>query len=84
MLDPYILKSHPKYMDSQLKEFFPNLTQGRRQFIIRKCMDFFKRSPHEVFGSGFHKEKIIKEGEYYKVFRFKLKRRNIVVGYSVG
>lgn len=84
MLDPYILKSHVAIMEQQLKEDFPKLTQGRRRFVLRKCMDFFKRSPYEVFGSNFHKEKVIKEGEYYKVFKFKLKRRTMTVGYSVG
>lgn len=82
MIDSYITKYIGPYLDGELKVLYPKLTLGRRKFVIRKCMAYMDRYPAMVYGGGIHifpKD----EGEFYKMFRFKVKRNVIYLGFSV-
>ncbi|ABY63256.1 hypothetical protein ST201phi2-1p433 [Pseudomonas phage 201phi2-1] len=83
MIDDYIAKHLPKLIDEQLKVTYPYLTKGRRDYIARKCITFFEKTDDMVYGSRFETD-VPPLGEFYKVFKFKIKRKIYTVGYSVG
>lgn len=84
MIDPVLNAAIHRILEQDLKEKFPRLAKGRREYIIRKITNYCIKLPIMVYGVTII-DGAYNSGPYLQAWHFKYKKnRSMSVMYCVG